>query len=82
VYYYFTTAGFYTTGTLTVDGRRFVSRETVTGNAQGITEVEAVTELLPDGRMRTTARYLKNGQQVGGREATYVEDPKAQVVFK
>jgi len=82
IYYYFTTAGFYTTGTMKVEGRRFVSRETVTGNAQGITEVESVTELLPDGRMRTSARYLKNGQWVGGREATYVEDPTAKVVFK
>lgn len=82
VYYYFTTAGFHTTGTLAVDGRKFTSRETVTGNAQGITEVEAVTELLSDGSMRTTATYLKDGQKVGGREVIYVEDPAAQVIFK
>ena len=76
------TAGFFTTGTMTVDGQRLVSRETVTGNAQGITEVESVNELLPDGRMRSTARYLKGGQWVGGREVLYVVDPAAQVIFK
>jgi hypothetical protein len=82
VYYYFTTAGFHTTGSMTVDGGKFTSRETVSGNAQGITEVEAVTELLPDGTMRTTATYLKDGQKVGGREVVYIEDPAAQVIFK
>jgi hypothetical protein len=82
MFYYFTTAGFYTTGTLTVEGQRFISRETVTGNTQGITEVESVNELLPDGRMRVTARYLKKGEWVGGREVVYVEDPAAQVIFK
>ncbi len=82
VYYYFTTAGFHTTGTLSVDGGKFTSREKVTGNAQGITEVESVTELRPDGTMRVTAAYLKDGQKAGGREVVYVEDPTAQVIFK
>jgi hypothetical protein len=82
VYYYFTTAGFHTTGTLAADGRKFTSREAVSGNAQGITEVESVTELLPDGTMRVTAAYLKDGQKVGGREVVYVEDPAARVIFK
>ena len=82
VYYYFTTAGFHTIGTMTVDGRKLTSREAVTGNAQGITEVESVSELLPDGTMRVIASYLKDRQKVGGREVIYVEAPTAQVLFK
>jgi hypothetical protein len=79
VYFYFTTAGFYTQGTMEVKADKLVSRETVTGNANGITEVEATTELQPDGRMRTSARYLKGGEWAGGREVTYREAPDAKV---
>ena len=40
VYYYFTTAGFYTTGTMRADGDALVSHETVKGEAGGVTEVK------------------------------------------
>jgi hypothetical protein len=81
-YYYFTTAGFYTHGTMKVEGTRWTSHETVTGSQQGITEVAAVSEVLPDGRLHVTSRYFKNGAWVAGHEVTYVEDPSAEVVFK
>ncbi|HEX4953143.1 MAG TPA: hypothetical protein VF017_07085 [Thermoanaerobaculia bacterium] len=81
VYFYFTNAGFYTTGTMTATGKGFEAREAVTGQADGITEVRSTYELLPDGRMRTRSEYLKNGEWVGGREAIYVEDPSATVVL-
>ncbi len=81
-YYYFTTAGFYTTGTMTVEGTKVTSREAVTGAAEGVTEVKAVSELRPDGTMQTRSEYLKNGAWVPGHEASYREAADAKVVFK
>jgi hypothetical protein len=82
VYYYFTTAGFYTTGTMSVEGSAIVSHEIVKGAAGGIAEVKATHRLLPDGRLQVKSRYLKNGQWEDGRETFYVEDPQAVVRFK
>lgn len=81
-YFYFTTAGFYTQGTFEFENGKMISRETVTGNADGITEVKGIVEILPDGKMRSTSEYLKNGVWVKGHEATYSEAPEAQVIFK
>lgn len=82
VYYYFTTAGFYTTGTMKAEGGAIVSHEIVKGAAGGIAEVKATHRLLPDGRLHVSSRYLKNGEWVDGRETYYVEDPQAVVRFK
>jgi hypothetical protein len=82
VYYYFTTAGFYTTGTLRAEDGAIVSHEVIKGAAGGISEVKAVSRLLPDGRLHVKSRYLKNGQWEDGRETFYVEDPLAVVRFK
>jgi hypothetical protein len=81
-YWYFTTAGFYTTGTFEVADGALVSRETVKGNADGITEVKGVSRLLPDGRMHVKTQYLKGGQWVDGRDSYYAPDAKAEVRFK
>jgi hypothetical protein len=82
VYTYFTTAGFQTTGTMTWSGSKYTSLEKVTGDAQGVTEVKAIGELLPDGTLVTSSEYLKNGKWEPGHSAVYREDPKAEVVFK
>lgn len=82
VYFYFTTAGFYTKGTMKFEDGKILSHEYVTGNEQGITEVKAITEVLPDGRFHSKSQYLKNGEWVDGHEVTYREDPKAEVIFK
>jgi hypothetical protein len=82
VYHYFTTAGFFTTGTMTVADGKFISREKVVGSTNGVTEVRATTELRPDGTLLSKAEYLKNGEPSGGREVLYQEDPKAEVKFK
>lgn len=82
VYYYFTTAGFYTTGTLRAEDGAIVSHERIKGAAGGISEVKAVSRLLPDGRLQVKSRHLKNGQWEAGRETFYVEDPQAVVRFK
>ncbi|MBL9128467.1 MAG: hypothetical protein JNL97_12510 [Verrucomicrobiales bacterium] len=82
VYHYFTTAGFMTVGTMTVSQGKLVSHEKVTGEAGGVSEVRSTNELLPDGTMKTTSEYLKNGTWEPGHSATYREDPKGEVVFK
>ena len=79
VYVYFTTAGFYTQGTMTFDGRTFTSREEVHGSPGGVSAVEMVGELLPDGDLKSRARYLKDGTWVDAREAHYEEAPGAEV---
>ena len=57
VFYYFTTAGFYTTGTMRAENGEVVSRETVKGEAGGVTEVEARFRVLPDGRLHVKTRH-------------------------
>jgi hypothetical protein len=82
VYHYFTTAGYETTGKMTEAGNKFTTLESVTGDADGVTEVKAVTMLRPDGTYAVIAEYLKNGKWEPGHSATYHEDAKAEVVFK
>jgi hypothetical protein len=82
VYHYFTTAGFYTVGTMRVEAGAIVSHEIVTGNADGVTEVKATSRVLPDGRLSVKTQMLKNGQWIEGRERVYAEDAKAVVRFK
>ena len=81
-YYYFTTAGFNTTGTMRCEGGKFITREMVTGSTEGVTEVRGVSELTPDGAFHVKSEYLKNGEWVPGHEVTYREDPSAKVVFR
>jgi hypothetical protein len=81
-YYYFTTAGFHTTGTMTVENGRFTSFEKVIGSADGITEVRGTGTINDDGTMTSSSEYLKNGEWVPGHGATYHEAPDAKVVFK
>lgn len=82
IYFYFTTAGFYTTGTMKSDGNKIVSHEQVTGNANGITEVRATTELLPEGAMHVRSEYLHQDKWVPGHEIHYTLSPDARVIFK
>jgi hypothetical protein len=82
IYFYFTTAGYYTQGTLSFQEGKIVSRETVNGDEDGVTEVQSVAEILPDGRLHTQARYLREGKWEAGHEVFYEEDPGAEVKFK
>jgi hypothetical protein len=82
VYFYFTTMGFYTSGTMTFDDGTFLGHEYVSGKAGGITEVKATGKLLPDGRLHSQSEYLQNGEWVPGHQFIYVEDPTAEVVFR
>lgn len=81
-YWYFTTAGFFTQGTLDVQGNELTSFEEVTGNANGITKVKAVTTLLEDGTFRVKSEYFANGEWTEGRNTSYKPAPGASVKFK
>lgn len=81
-YWYFTTAGFYTQGTMDVDGQKWSSLERVTGEEQGITEVKSTSEFSGDGKLMVKAQYLRNGKWEKGHEINYVEAPDGKVVFK
>jgi len=82
VYYYFTTAGFYTHGTMKFEGDTVLSHEFVEGNENGITEVKSMAIIREDGSLHNKSMYLKNGEWIEGHEATYVEAPDAHVIFK
>jgi hypothetical protein len=82
VFYYFTTGGFYTTGTIQPQDAGFTTQESVKGDADGISEVRTTFRLLPDGRLHVHSEYLKQGKWVEGRNMHYVEAPDAQVKFK
>lgn len=81
-YHYFTTAGFYTTGTMTCVDGKITAVEKVTGNSNGITEVRSTYELRRDGTVLNKSEYIKNGQAAGHREVIYREDASAEVKFK
>lgn len=82
VYWYFTTAGFRTEGTMKYENGVWSGQEVVVGGAGGISEVRSTTKLLPNGRMQVTAEYVKDGNSGESREVEYVETPDAKVVFK
>ena len=81
-FHYFTTAGFMTHGTMKIEANKLITSEQVVGNAEGVTEVEAVAELLSNGKLHWKSRYLKKGDWVDGREVLYEEAPGAEVIFK
>jgi hypothetical protein len=81
-YYYFTTAGFMTVGSLKAEDGKIVTHETVEGGAGGITQVRSTSQLLDDGTFRVKSEHLKDGEWTSGHETTYREDPTAKVIFK
>jgi hypothetical protein len=78
VSFYFTTAGFFTEGTVEFKDGKMIAREVVRGQQPGVTEVESVSE-LQNGQMHAKARFLKEGKWVDGHEITYVEAPDAVI---
>ncbi len=81
-YYYFTTEGFMTTGTIESKDGHFITSEKVIGDADGITEVRSTSEISPDGKFHVLAEYCKKGKWVLGHEVTYSVDSSATVVFR
>ena len=81
-FYYFTTAGFSTRGTIEFEGSKVITNEEVSRNDDGITKVKATTEFLADGKMRIVTQQFKNGVWHEGRDMTYQESPAAEVLFR
>jgi len=82
VYTYFTTAGFYTTGSLAQGDGVLQFHEHVRGTAAGVREVKSASRVLPDGRLHVKSSHLKDGKWVDGHEVSYSVDAKAVVRFK
>lgn len=82
VYYYFTTAGFMTSGTMTLKDGKLLTHENVNGDAGGITEARATTEIGKDGSYHVVSDYLKDGKWVPGRDVTYKEDSSEKIIFQ
>ncbi len=81
-YWYFTTAGFHTEGTMMSADNEWTSTEKVVGNASGITEVKATSQFTSDGKLIVRSQYLSKGKWEKGHEVTYHPSPDAKVVFK
>lgn len=83
-YYYFTTAGFYTHGTMSYnpDTQRIEALENVENNAQGITLVRSQSVLDKSGSLEVSSEYLQHGKWVKGHSALYKRVPKTEVKFK
>jgi hypothetical protein len=82
IYYYFTTAGFMTKGTITNRQAKIITHEVISGAAGGVTEVRGQTELRTDGTIFVKTEHLKDSVWTPGRETTYREDPSALAIFK
>jgi len=81
VFYYFTTAGFYTKGTMKVlSPTQFVAYENVTGSQDGITKVKSMSELKDDTFIVSTS-YLKKGEWTKPEQRIYTRSTKT-VKFK
>ncbi len=83
-YYYFTTAGFYTHGTMEFNARigEIIALEKVENNKNGITEVKSFSRIMPDGRLEVKSSYLQNGSWVDGHSATYQPVAQQDIIFK
>jgi hypothetical protein len=81
-YYYFTTAGFTTTGAVTFKDGKILTHERVSGDANGVTEVKGTSEISTEGTFRVKTEYLKSGEWIPGRDVTYREHAAGKVVFK
>lgn len=81
VFYYFTTAGFYTQGYIEmVSDNSFVAYEVVTGNKDGITKVKSTSTLKGD-NMEVATSYLKQGIWTKPEKRVYTRSNK-EVIFK
>jgi hypothetical protein len=82
LFFYFTTAGFYTTGAMKVENGKIMATEKVNGRADGATEVRSTYELRPDGTLLNKSEYLAGEKVAGSREVLYKPAPEAKVMFR
>jgi len=81
IFYYFTTAGFYTKGTMKVlSPTQFVAYENVTGSKEGITRVKSTSEFNNE-QFTVSTSYLKKGEWTKPEKRVYSRSNK-EVKFK
>lgn len=81
-FWYFTTAGFFTTGTMETRDNQWTTVEKVTGNAGGVTEVRSTSIVEKDGRMTRKSEMFREGKWTPGHVIRYAESPGSTVRFK
>tara|TARA_B100001059_G_scaffold53555_1_gene47858 strand:- start:106594 stop:107133 length:540 start_codon:yes stop_codon:yes gene_type:complete len=83
-YYYFTTAGFYTYGTMQFNPQsgEITALENVENNQNGITQVKSHSKIMPDGTLEVRSTYLQNEQWVQGHSAVYQPVAPQEIIFK
>lgn len=83
-YYYFTTAGFYTHGTMSYNSsvQSIEALEQVENNANGITQVRSSSRLDDSGDLEVRSEYLQNGKWIKGHSALYKRVPTTDVKFR
>lgn len=80
VFTYFTTAGFFTRGTMSFDEQgRLIGVEKITGAASGVREVRSEQSLGADGTLTVRTRKLRGETWEAPVEVVYVEAPDAEV---
>jgi hypothetical protein len=85
VYYYFTTAGFYTHGTMhfDADDNTLEAYEQVENNVNGITAVKSFSIFNQhDGTLNTRSEYLQNGQWQPGHRVSYRLSGPLHIIFQ
>ncbi|WP_205701918.1 hypothetical protein [Pseudidiomarina mangrovi] len=83
-YYYFTTAGFYTHGTMTfhADTNVLEAYEQVENNANGITAVKSTSQFdINAATLTSSSQYLKNDEWVSGHSAVYRLSGPLDIIF-
>lgn len=84
-YYYFTTAGFYTHGTMSFDAETNVleAYEQVENNANGITAVKSRSTFdLEAGTLTTHSQYLQGDEWKAGHSAVYRLAGPQEIIFQ
>jgi hypothetical protein len=79
VFHYFTTAGFHTLGSATVEGGVLEVTENVAGHPT-VTQVRSRSH-LQSGRISTSSEYLRSGTWEPGHSFVYEEAPEAVVGY-
>jgi hypothetical protein len=82
-YYYFTTAGFYTHGTMSYDAKTKVltAEEQVENHADGITAVRSKS-VFTTKSLSVASEYLQHGKWIPGHAAIYYPTKEGQVRFQ
>jgi len=82
VSWYFTTAGFMHTAFVELTEKKYISVEDVSNNQNGIKKVKTTIELMPNGDLISSVKYLINQSWVAAHELIYYQDEGANVIFK